>query len=92
MPEIIQIPLVKYEIDFFTAETSQYIASDCNSLVFINKGTSTVVIENVTLYPSQSLAIEGNYSEYTTQRYFVNFGTSTSGNNCVIIRKRYILN
>jgi len=91
MSELIQVPLLKYEVDFFTVEQSQYVPSDCNSLVFINKGTSNVIIENVLLYPSQSLAIEGNLTEVTYQRFFVNFGTSTSGNNCVIIRKRYIL-
>jgi hypothetical protein len=91
MSQSIEIQKLKYEIDFYTAENSQYIESDCNSLVFINKGTSNVIIENVLLYPSQSLAIDGNLSEYTTQRFFVNFGTSTTGNNCVIIRKRYIL-
>jgi hypothetical protein len=91
MSQLIEIPKTKYEIDFFTVETSQYVPSNCNSLVFINKGTSNLTIENVLLYPSQSLAIEGNYSEYTEQRFFVNFGTSTTGNNCVILRKRYIL-
>ena len=91
MSQLIEIPKTKYEIDFFGVITSQYVESNCNSLVFINKGTSNVTIENVLLFPSQSLAIDGNLTEYTNQRFFVNFGTSTTGNNCVILRKRYII-
>ena len=86
----INIDVLKYATDFYTVDTSKYIESDCNTITFINYGTPVVTIENVPLQQNQSLSISGNAGEITNQKFFVNFGTSTSGNNCVIIRKRYI--
>jgi hypothetical protein len=86
----INIDVLKYATDFYTVDTSQYIVTDCNTVTFINYGTSIVTIENVPLQQNQSLSISGNAGEITNQKFFVNFGTSASGNNCVIIRKRYI--
>jgi hypothetical protein len=86
----INIDVLKYATDFYTADTSQYIETDCNTITFVNYGTSQVLIENVPLQANQSLSISGNAGEVTNQKFFVNFGTSATGNNCVIIRKRYI--
>ncbi len=86
----INIDVLKYATDFYTVDISQYIVTDCNTVTFINYGTSIVTIENVPLQQNQSLSISGNAGEITNQKFFVNFGTSASGNNCVIIRKRYI--
>ena len=86
----ININVLQYATDFYTVDTSQYIVTDCNTVTFINYGTSIVTIENVPLQQNQSLSISGNAGEITNQKFFVNFGTSTTGNNCVIIRKRYI--
>jgi hypothetical protein len=86
----INIDVLKYATDFYTVDTSQYIETDCNTVTFINYGTPVVTIENVPLQQNQSLSISGNAGEVTNQKFFVNFGTSTTGNNCVIIRKRYL--
>ena len=86
----IKFDVLKYATDFYTVDTSQYIVTDCNTVTFINYGTPVVTIENVPLQQNQSLSISGNAGEITNQKFFVNFGTSTSGNNCVIIRKRYV--
>lgn len=87
----ITIPLLKYEVDFFTVDTSQYVGgNNANGFTFINYGTSVVKIESVTLQPNQQLEITGNTGENTSQRFFVNFGASTTGNNVVIITKRYV--
>jgi len=86
----INIDVVKYATDFYTVDVSQYVETDCNTVTFINYGTSIVTIENVPLQQNQSLSISGNAGEITNQKFFVNFGTSATGNNCVIIRKRYI--
>ena len=90
MNNSINITMLKYEVDFYTVDTSQYVQATCNTLTFINYGTSVVSIESVILQPTQSFTIEGNNGEYTDQKFFVNFGTSTTGNNCVIVRKRYL--
>lgn len=87
----IQIKLQGYETDFYSVEKSQYIESDCNTLTFINYGTSVVKVEAVTLQPSQSLELGGNSGEYTKQRFFINFGSSTIGNYVVVVRKRYVM-
>ena len=87
----VTIPLLNYEIDFYTVDTSQYVGGDnANGYVFINYGTSVVTINNViVLQPSQQFEVAGNTGENTKQRYFVSFGSSTTGNNVVIARKRY---
>jgi len=45
---------------FIAYNTAQSIPTDCNSIIFINLGTTNAVIENVTLAPSQSFVIDGN--------------------------------
>jgi hypothetical protein len=90
MNTIANIQMLKFEVDFYTVDTSQYVQATCNSLTFINYGTSVVSIESVILQPTQSFTIEGNNGEYTEQKFIVNFGTSSTGNNCVIVRKRYL--
>jgi hypothetical protein len=89
MPNI-NIDVLKFSTDFYTVDASQYILSDCNTITFINYGVPVVTIENVLLQQNQSFTISGNAGELTTQKFFVNFGTSTTGNNCVVIRKRYL--
>jgi vancomycin resistance protein YoaR len=87
----VTVKLLQYEIDFFSVSVSQYVGgSDCNGYTFINYGTSVVKIEQIVLQPNQQFEVTGNVGENTTQRYFVNFGSSSSGNNVVIVKKRYI--
>jgi hypothetical protein len=85
------VNLLNYEIDFYTVDASQYVGGDnAVGYTFINYGTSVVKIETITLQPNQQFEVPGNIGENTKQRFFVNFGTSTTGNNVVIIKKRYI--
>jgi hypothetical protein len=86
----IAFEILRYATDFYTVDLSQYVNSDCNTITFINYGLPVVTIENVPLQQNQSLTITGNAGELTNQKFFVNFGTSTTGNNCVVIRKRYL--
>jgi hypothetical protein len=87
----ININLLNYEIDFYTVDTSQYVGGDnAVGYTFINYGTSTVKIETITLNQNQQFEVPGNVGENTKQRFFVNFGSSTTGNNVVVIKKRYI--
>ncbi len=87
----VNIDLLKYTVDFFQISTSQYIGGDnCNALTFINYGTSVVKIESIVLQPNQQFQIQGNTGENNSQRFFVNFGSTTTGNNIVVVRKRYI--
>ena len=87
----VTLNLLKYEIDFYQNSTSQYVGGEVsNGYTFINYGTTTVKIEAVTLQPSQQLEVSGNVGEVTNQRYFVNFGGTSTGNNVVVIKKRYL--
>jgi ATP-dependent Lon protease len=87
----INITVLKYEVDFYTVDTSQYVGGDSfNGMTFINYGTSVAKIESITLQPNQQFEITGNTGEITIQRFFVNFGTSITGNNVVVVRKRYL--
>ena len=86
----VNITALKYEVDFYTCDTSQYVGGyPYNGMTFINYGTSVAKIENITLQPNQQLEIAGNVGEITTQRFFVNFVGGTTG-NVTIIRKRYL--
>lgn len=87
----VNVNLLNYEVDFYTVDTPQYVGGDnANGYVFINYGTSVAAINNVIfLQPSQQFEVTGNTGENTKQRYFVSFN-STTGNNVVIARKRYL--
>ncbi len=71
---------------FIAYNTAQSIPTDCNSIIFINSGTTTAVIENVTLAPSQSFVIDGNELEYTTATLQINF-TGAGQNNLIVVKK-----
>jgi hypothetical protein len=87
----INITALKYEVDFYQVDVSQYVGGEpFNAITFINFGTSVVNIENVTLQPNQQFEVPANAGEISTQRFFVNFGASTTGNNVVIVSKRYL--
>jgi len=80
---------INYDVSFITYDTSGYVTSDCNSILFINYGTNPVVIEGVTLQQNQSLNIEGNQGEYTSRRFLAVF-SGAGTNNLVTIKKNYI--
>ena len=80
-----------FNYDFYTVDTSQYVGGDnANGYVFINYGTSVAKIETITLQPNQQFEVTGNTGENTKQRFFINFGASTTGNNVVVVKKRYV--
>ena len=87
----IKVTALEYEVDFYTCDNSQYVGGyPYNSLTFINYGTRVAKLEHITFQPNQQFEVSGNQAEYTRQRFFVNFSGSTTGNNVVIIRKRYL--
>jgi len=78
----------KYTPIFITYDQAQQIPTNCNSITFINYGTSIAYLENVTLQPNQSFEISGNACEYTDQVISLRF-QSGSGlqNNLTVIKK-----
>ena len=91
--ETVEIKFLEFELSGYTVDTPKYIESGCNSLTFINYGTSVVTITNIgaVLQPTQSIEVGGNAGEITNQRFFVTFSTGVGlVNNCNVILKRYI--
>jgi hypothetical protein len=78
--------MTKYTPVFIAYDTAQSIPTDCNSIIFINLGTSNAVIENITLAPSQSFVIDGNENEETNVTLQINF-TGGGQNNLVVVKK-----
>jgi hypothetical protein len=78
--------MTQYTPVFIAYNTPQSIPTDCNSLIFINLGTTNAIIENVILAPSQSFVIDGNENEYTTATLQVNFN-GVGQNNLVVVKK-----
>jgi hypothetical protein len=78
--------MIHYTPVFIAYNTAQSIPTDCNSIIFINSGTTNAVIENVVLAPSQSFVIDGNELEFTTATLQINF-TGAGQNNLVVVKK-----
>jgi hypothetical protein len=78
--------MTKYTPVFIAYNTAQSIPTDCNSIIFINLGTTNAIIENITLAPSQSFVIDGNENEETNVTLQVNF-SGVGQNNLVVVKK-----
>jgi len=78
----------------YVTETKVYFQSgqtpsECNSILFINTGTTNVNVEGLVLTPAQSWSVEGNACEINVKYY--NFVFSGTGNNSLtVIIKRYL--
>ena len=78
--------MTKYTPFFIQYDTAQSIPTNCNSIIFINLGTTTAIIENVTLAPTQSFTIDGNACEFTDATIQINF-SGAGNNNLVVVKK-----
>jgi hypothetical protein len=80
----------KFYIETKVFYQSQNIGSDCNDITFINQGTTNFSINDVLIFPNQSLRITGNAGEIDTTEYSLVFDISiNTGNLCTVIRKLY---
>lgn len=78
----------KYSPIFISYDAAQQIPTNCNSITFINLGTSIAYLENVTLQPNQSFSIDGNTYEYTESYISLRFSTGVGlQNNLVVVKK-----
>lgn len=78
--------MTKFTPFFINYDTSQSIPTNCNSIIFINLGTTTCYIENITLAPAQSFTIDGNACEYMETTISINF-SGIGNNNLVVVKK-----
>ena len=86
--------LVKYvtETKIFNTFPGDKIDSNCNSIIFINTGDVTCVIDNYTLVAGQSLTISGNFYELNVHQYALKFikDPVNTNFNLTVIRKLYV--
>jgi hypothetical protein len=79
---------VRYTPIFISYDIGQQIPTNCNSITFINLGTSIAFIESVPLQPNQSLSIDGNAYEFTESLLSLRFSSGVGlQNNLVVIKK-----
>ena len=80
----------KYIIEFQQYGTPQQVPTNCNTIQFVNAGTSTVIIDRVlTLVAGQSFNVEGNINEVTNKSINIAFGNSGT-RNLIVIKKTYV--
>jgi len=82
----------KYDISFVSYNAPFIIASNCNSITFLNIGTATAYIEGVPIISGSSITIDGNECEYSETYYSLTFDTTIAGTtqNFVAIKKTYV--
>lgn len=82
--------LALYVVNMVNVFEPGNVAAQCNSIIFVNKGTSVAIVDGLPLNPQQSLEIPGNRYEWDNTNYIVSFDT-TSGtiNSLYVIRKVY---
>lgn len=74
-------------VDTYT--TGQQVASNCNSITFVNGGTGTMFIDDIPYFPGSSLNIPGNIGEFTDQVFNLRFAPGATETVCYVYRKIY---
>lgn len=76
----------------YTHQFSQYtesgdVESNCNAIIFYNKGDSFVLINNFPLEVGESLSIDTNVDGYDTTRYAAVFDPLSADPKLHVIRR-----
>lgn len=80
---------IQYITETKIFSTSSQTDTNANSVLFVNTGAAPVVVDGLTLQPSQSWSIEGNVNEMLVKVYNFNF-TGSNTPQLTVIYKRYI--
>lgn len=80
--------MIEFYEKFEIVNTTQEIASDCNSLTVVNIGGATAVLNGLEIPSGDQYYAPGNESEFNTTRYRLSF-TGVGSNLVLIIRKIY---
>jgi ABC-type transport system involved in cytochrome bd biosynthesis fused ATPase/permease subunit len=84
---------LKYSVTGYIVSNNRSVESNCNTLQFINQGTSTVTINelNLQLAPGENFTLYGNVGEQCTTFYNVSFSTVFGEKNqLVVLVKQYV--
>lgn len=82
--------LITYVQNFEAYNQPAMINGQCNSMTYVNQGTSTAFINGVLrLDPGQSFTLDGNEGEWDNGNYQITFQTGVGAdyNYLVVIRK-----
>lgn len=80
----------KYRVELIQYTNNQdKIFSDCNSITFVNIGTSNALIGAYVIIPGAFLSIPGNLGEMDVTQYSLSF-SGAGANNLTIMRKFYV--
>jgi hypothetical protein len=79
----------KYVWQYTTINRSQNFQPDCADVVFINTGSSNVIINGLLLEPGDSTTDPSFGIEYSNTNYSIVFG-DTGTRNLVVKRKKYV--
>ncbi len=80
----------RYVIEFQQYGSPQQVTTRCNSIQFINRGTSTVTIDRVmVLNAGEIFTFEGNINEITERAVNIAFG-NTGTRNLIVVKKIYV--
>jgi hypothetical protein len=79
----------EYNVNFASYVQSQFVDSNCSEILFINNGTSNVLLNStLVLAPNASFSGDGKAGEIDVTRYNIVFAPGGI-NNCVVVRKFY---
>ena len=77
-----------YYEDFQIYNTPFEVKSNCNTLVIVNVGTATAIINGLELAPTEQYVVLGNEDEENITSYRISF-TGAGTNILQVIRKIY---
>lgn len=79
----------KYVTETKVFGQSSQTDTNCNSVIFVNTGTTNVTIDGFTLTPNQSWNITGYTDEILVKTYNFNF-SGAGTNQLTVLFKRYV--
>lgn len=81
----------EYRIFGATFSKNDAIKDKQNAINFLNRGTSTVTINNLELSPGEQLSISGQTDEVDVTEYQITFITGAAlSNKLIVLRKVFV--
>lgn len=79
----------EYTSEFLQVTEEKNLKGNCNSITFLNMGSSVATVNGLQLQQNQSISIAGNYGEKDITAYYITFAAKGT-NQLFVIRKLYV--
>lgn len=79
----------EYSSEFLQVTENLNTKGNCNSITFLNMGSSVATVNGLQLQQNQSVSIAGNYGEKDITAYYITFA-ATGTKQLFVIRKLYV--